>query len=88
MGIGQGNRAILGADPASCTFGFIHITGASQHLDTEVPSSACYFLNIGVCYDFYIRRPTGLYQLGSKYSDSTVVGWKGLIQTCHDTAYG
>ncbi len=88
MGIRQSNRAILGADPASCTFAFIHITGASQHLDTEVPGSARDFLNIGVCNDFYIRRPTGLYQLGRENSDGTVVGWKGLVQTCHDTAYG
>jgi len=88
MGIGQGNRAVLRADPASCTFVFIHITGASQHLDTEIPGGARDFLNIGVCNDFYIRRPTGLYQLGRQNSDGTVVGWKGLVQARHDTAYG
>ena len=88
MGIRQGNRTILSADPATRTFGFIHITGTAQHLDTEIPGSTRDFPNIGVCNDFYIRRPTGLYQLGRENSDGTVVGWKGLVKTCHDTAYG
>lgn len=88
MGIGYDNRAILAADPASCTFRYIYITGPSQYLYTKVPGAAVNFLNLSVCNNLYVRRPTGLYQLGRQYSNGTVVGWKGLVQTGHNTAYG
>jgi hypothetical protein len=45
-------------------------------------------MQITICENLYIWRPTGLNQLGRQDSERTVVGREGLVKLSHDTANG
>jgi hypothetical protein len=66
----------------------VYITRSHLHLHAEIAGRTCDLLNLGVCNNLNIRRPTGLHQLGRQYSYGAVVGRKGLVQGGHESANG
>ncbi len=81
-------RTVCGAKPAGCTVVGIDIAGTLYNVSFKITRFSLEGMQITICENLDIWRPTGLNQLGRQDSERTVVGREGLVQLSHDTADG
>jgi hypothetical protein len=82
------NGTVLYTGSATRAFVLYDISGLLNQGDLEVPCFSFYPVDFSIGEDLYVGMPADLDQFGSKYSDGTVIGRKGLVQLGHLAANG
>lgn len=83
IGVRNCHRTVGGANPACRAFFLVHVAGLFAHLHPEVANITGNLLQGGIGDDFDVGVSGRLNEPGSKNSDGTIVGRKGLIQCSH-----
>ena len=70
------------------TFNRIDVPGVIDQRNLKIPGFTLKALDFTAGNQIYVHVPADLDQFGRDHSHSTIIGWKGLVQSGHHPAYG